>query len=77
MLVVRSAPQLMKPMPMGSGDWGSEIEERRVRACWRCMERSETSVPAPMKPMPPFRGLVFTLLVNAWLEIVHGGEVGR
>jgi hypothetical protein len=44
----------MKPMPMGRvGEVGNPVEESRERVVERWDSRSETSVPAPMKPMPP------------------------
>lgn len=55
----RSAPQFMKPMPRGRvlfvvlRGLVVVLALRRRVACFKCVERSETSVPAPMKPMPP------------------------
>jgi hypothetical protein len=46
----------MKPMPMGrvfGGVEGMGELRRREDASSRCVERVETSVPAPMNPMPP------------------------
>ncbi len=52
--VDKEAPQFMKPMPMGRVPLGGLREAgRSVRAWVRWVCRSETSVPAPMKPRPP------------------------
>jgi hypothetical protein len=55
MVVERSAPQFMKPMPMGrtGEEVGRDVVWRRDWAVVRYVVREETSVPAPMKPMPP------------------------
>jgi hypothetical protein len=73
----REAPQFMNPIPIGRVAVGAMVEEeRRDWACERCVERSEVSVPAPMKPRPPIVALVVSMvglkLMGGWSEVGHG-----